>query len=349
MRQRVFVSITMCPLILIVLLLGIGKPAVLCAQTKSEVVATINEHRITEKEVDDSIISQLFPLQQQIYALRLAALENLVIRTVLEDTARQRGISVDELKRQLTTGRVEVPSAQVEQVYSENAAVFGAMSPDEAKERLRLDLESQARMKLYREALAELRKRSRIEVRLEEPRLLSISDIGTAPSLGSKDAIVTIVEFSDFQCPYCRGSQIKLKQVLQDYGSRVRLVFKYLPLDIHAQALASAQAAFCANEQGHFWQFQDALFSSEDLTVNSLHRIASNLDLKIPEFKACLSSERSRSAVLKDVAEARHFGINSTPTFIINGELVRGAISLEQLKAIVEQELKYAHRESRAQ
>jgi predicted DsbA family dithiol-disulfide isomerase len=318
------------------------------AQTDGRVVAKVNGTNITEKEVDDSVVSQLFPLEQQIYAVRKAALENLITRIVLENEARKRGITIDQLKEQLTAGKVEVSSSEVEKVYSENASVFGAMSPDEAKERLRLDLETQARMKQYRDALAELRKNSHIEWSLEEPRLPSI-DAETGPSTGPKSAAVTIVEFSDFQCPYCRGSQSALKQVQQNYGNEVRLVFKHLPLDIHAEAFASAQAAFCAGEQSFFWKYQDALFASDSLSAEAFNKIASNLGLNVPKFKACLDSESSRTAILKDVRQAQQFGISSTPTFIVNGKIVRGAIAFEDFKTIIERELKSAAGGSRTQ
>ena len=311
------------------------------AQSANPVVAVVNGKNVTESDVDDSITAQLHPLKEQIYALRKAALENLVTRRILEDAARKRGISIDELKRQLTVGKVHVPPGKIEQEYAEHEAVFGMMSPDEAKERLRLDFENQERMALYRNALADLRKNASIDLRLEEPRLSAMSvDASTAPSTGSKDTgAITIIEFADFQCPYCRESQKTLKEVMRAYGARARLVFKHLPLDMHAEAFASARAAFCAGEQGLFWQYQDALFSSPDLSAESLNKIASDLGLKQPQFQTCLNSEAARAVVIRDVQEAKRLGINSTPTFIINGKLVRGAIGFDDFKAIIEREL----------
>lgn len=317
------------------------------AQAENPVVAIVNGRNISQKDVDEMILPQLLPLQEQIYTLRKATLENLITRAVLEDAAGKAGVSVDELKKQLTAGKVEVAASQVQQVYAENASVFGSMSPDEVKERLRLDLESQARMKLYREALAGLRNSYQIEVRLAEPRLPSLDD-GDAPAIGPRGSAVTIIEFSDFQCPYCRQSQSTLKQLTQTYGNNLRLVFKHLPLDIHAKTLASAQAAFCAGEQGRFWPYHDALFTSENLSGQTLNNIASDLALNLTQFKECLSSEKSRAAVLKDVREARQFGISSTPTFVVNGKLVRGAVNLEEFKARIDRELRAAQDPSRA-
>jgi protein-disulfide isomerase len=307
-----------------------GQPGVL-AQEQDKVIAVVNGSSITQKQVDASITAQLFPLQQQIYALRMAALENLILRTILEDEARKQGIAVEELRKQLTAGAVKISAAEVEQLYAE--------------ERLRLDLESRARMKNYRTALSALRSAAKVELSLDEPRL-SISENDRAPSIGSPQAIVTIIEFSDFQCPYCRATQEVLKQIRKTYPAEVKLIFKHLPLEIHAEAFSSAEAAFCANEQGGFWKFHDALFTADDLSVQSLNRLAVEQGLDSAKFKACLVSETAKAAIQQDLREAKQLGINGTPTFIVNGAVVRGAISFEEFRAVIDRELKSAQKSS---
>lgn len=307
--------------------------------TTNPIAAVVNGRNITQAEVDNAIFAKLFALEQQIYVIRKAALENLISRALLDEEARKGGISVEELKQQLIAGKVAVSSSQVDELYSENASVFGAMSPDEARLRLRLDLESQAHMKIYREALAKLKEASQIRWLLEEPRLPPVSDLG-APSLGPRDALVTIVEFSDFQCPFCRSSQSVIKEVLQNYKAEVRLVFKHLPLESHSQAFSSAQAAFCAGEQGAFWQYHEALFTSEDLSPEALDKLATNIHLDLSKFGQCLKSELARATIQNDLDEAKRFAIDSTPTFVINGKLFRGALSFADFKAAIDQELK---------
>lgn len=339
--KRRLLTINILSLAAIFLLVGSGEMATAAAQTHDRVVAVVNGREITQEEVDNSLVSQLFPLEQQIYALRRAALDNLVLKTILEEEAKKRVVSVEEVRRLLTAGKIEVSPSQVEEVYAENASVFASMSPDEAKQRLLLDLESQARMQNYRTAISKLKEASRIEIRLEEPRLPSVSG-GDSPSIGVKEAAVTIIEFSDFQCPYCRESHGILKHLLQDYRNEVRLVFKHLPLDIHAEAFTSARAAFCAGAQGLFWQYHDALFTAPALSSEGFSRAAADLGLSLPRFKACVGSEASSAAVRKDMREAQQMGINSTPTFIVNGKLLRGAIGFEEFKAVIERELKAA-------
>lgn len=348
--QRPYVTLTPRAfgfLSLLTFALGVGAATPVRAQRGDVVVAVVDGRRITQKEVDDSITSQLLPLQEQIHALRKKALDNLILRTILEAEARRRGVSVEGLRRDLTAGRVDVAPSQVEQLYLENAATFAAMSPDEAKERLRLDLESQARMRNYREALAKLKEAASVDLLLDEPGPLSVGGVETAPSLGAERAPVVIVEFSDFQCSYCKSAQAALKRVLQDYRGRVKLIFKHLPLtDTHPQAMPAAQAAFCAGRQGAFWQFHDALFASENLSPEAFDGMAARLNLNSAEFKTCLGSEAARAAVVGDVQEARRIGINGAPAFVINGRLVRGAVSFEGFKDIIERELRSAHQAS---
>ncbi len=301
--------------------------------------AVVNGRTITQAEVDETIMSSLLALQQKIYAIRKAALENLITHALLDEEAKKRRISVEELKQHLSAGKVEVSPAQVEQVYSENSSAFAAMSPDEVRLRLRFDLETQARMQNYREALSRLREASQVRWLIKEPRLPAI-DYLKAPAIGSADAPVTVVEFSDFQCPFCRNAQSVISELLKHYKSKVRLVFKHLPLEIHSEAFRSAQGAFCAGEQGAFWEYHDALFLSEALTAETLNKLALKINLDPIKFADCLKSDSSRAAVQKNLDEARRLGIDSTPTFVINGKLFRGALSFEDFKAAVDQELK---------
>ncbi len=148
-------------------------------------------------------------------------------------------------------------------------------------------------------------------------------------------------------CPYCKESQSAIKQVLQNYGGNVKLVFRHLPLEIHPHAFSSAQAAFCAGEQGLFWQYHDALFASESLSPEAFNEMAVGLRLDLPKFKSCFNSEASRTSVLRDIQEAKRLGINGAPTFVINGKLFRGALGFEAFKTIIERELKSSQTSSR--
>jgi protein-disulfide isomerase len=331
--------------LLLLLILVPAIPALSQSGNRETVVALVNGEPITAAAVDESIAPQLYPLQQQLYALRKVALENLIVRALLLAEAKKKSVSLEELKKELTEGRVEVTKDQVENLYLENAATFASMSPDEAKARLRLDLETQSRMRNFRAAIASLKQTASIAVFLDEPRL-HLRDAVKYASRGPEGALIVITEFSDFQCPYCRESQAAIKEVLGAYKDQVRLVFKQLPLDIHAQAFAAAQATICAGEQRKFWEMHDALFSLIDLSDEHIKTTASRLGLTLNEFNACLLSERSKNLVKEDLLEAKRLGINSTPTFLINGKPIRGATSFESFKTSIDRELELVRNRS---
>jgi predicted DsbA family dithiol-disulfide isomerase len=309
------------------------------AQAPETIVATVNRIDITQKQVDDSVAAQIYPLQQQLYAIRRAALENLITTKILESEAAARRVSIEELRKQLTLGEVNVTRAQVEDAYKQNASFFATMSPDEARERLRLDLENQARMKHYRDGLDALRQKWTVTMNFSPPVFVTELDDGVSPVRGAANPVVTIVEFSDFECPFCKQVQSVLKQLVETYGREVRLVFKHLPLEGHRNSLPAARAAYCAAEQDRFWQFHDALFAAGNLSPPGFEQIAADLGLGLPRFHECVASERSRAAVVKDVEAAGRLRLDSTPSFVVNGKVIKGALSFAGFQKIVEQEL----------
>src|SRR4051794_5609420 len=324
---------------IVVIILGSGNKA--NAQTVNKALAVVDGQTITETDVDDAAIVKVYELEQQIFAIRKAALENLIGHALLEAEAGRQRISIDELKRQMVAGPLQVTEAEVERVYQETKAALAAMSPDEGRLRLRLDLETQARMQKYKAALDLLSSNARVERRLDEPRLRD-SNSAFAVSAGPANAAVTITAFIDFQCPYCRQFHTVLKQILKAYPADVRLIFRNLPLDIHADAALAGKASLCANEQDGFWKFHDALFAADDLTIESLKKLAVGQGLDLTRFQECLKSEKTNTALRQDIDEAKHFGISATPALIVNGKLLIGALSFEDFKAVVDREIELA-------
>ena len=309
------------------------------AQAPESVVATVNGREITLQQVDEVVSAAVGPLQQQLFAIRKVALENLIASRLLENEARAQSVSVEELRQRLTRGEVTVTRAQVEEAYAQNASFFASMSPDEARERLRLDLETQARMKNYRAALEALRKKWTVAVNFVGPPLGPELDDGLSPAKGATKAAVTIIEFSNFECPFCRQVQNTLKQITERYGDDVRLVFKHLPSEGHRNSLPAARAAYCAGEQDRFWQFHDALFAAKELSSEFFSEVAAALGLGHERFAECLSAERSRTGVVRDMELAKRYRIDSTPSFLINGKLIKGALPLPEFQSLIEREL----------
>jgi protein-disulfide isomerase len=173
-----------------------------------------------------------------------------------------------------------------------------------------------------------------------EVKLLDVSTDGD-PSIGPDDAPVTIVEFSDFQCPYCQlWYQQTFDQLMANYPGQIRFVYLDLTSPGHPESLPAAEAASCSGEQGAFWKFHDALFSGQyALGRASYEQYAADLGLDIAAFTACLDDHRYQAEVKADTAEAARLGLNGTPSFVINGRILIGAHPFADFKAIIDEEL----------
>ena len=160
-------------------------------------------------------------------------------------------------------------------------------------------------------------------------------------ALGPADAPITIVEFSDYECPFCRRWYAEVyKPLLAAYPGKIRFVYRNLPLtSIHPDALAAAEAAMCAGEQDVYWKYHDKLFSSESLGNNVYLQYAQDLGLNMTTFKACLEDHKYRKTVETDSDFAINLGISSTPTFFINGLAIVGAQPLDVFKQVIKKEL----------
>jgi protein-disulfide isomerase len=160
------------------------------------------------------------------------------------------------------------------------------------------------------------------------------------PVKGAAAAPVTVVVFSDFQCPFCARLEPTLKQVEQAYGDKVRIAWKHKPLSFHPNAMPAAEAAEAAREQGKFWQMHDKMFGAQQqLSAAAYERWAQELGLDMPRFKAALSSGKHRARIQEDDALASRLGIEGTPTMVVNGEQVVGAVPFENLKAVIDRQL----------
>jgi protein-disulfide isomerase len=161
------------------------------------------------------------------------------------------------------------------------------------------------------------------------------------PVLGSTAAPVTIVEFSDFQCPFCQSVAPTLKRVRETYGDKVRIVWKDYPLtQIHPQAFKAGEAAHCAGEQGKYWEYHDRLFANQQaLQADSLKKYAADLGLDTAKFNACVDTSKYGDRVREGVAQGSRLGVNSTPTVYINGRMLSGAQPYEAFVAIIDEEL----------
>ena len=312
---------------------GSGGPA------SSAAVATIDGRTITVGELDDFIKEELFNKETSkrnpaaLYKARARFLEGMIVERVIEKAASAVKLSSDDYLRQQVEAQGEVPEQEIAAFYEENIDRIGEQSLDDVRDQIKDYLERQRTGAI----IADLREQADTEILLEPVRI-EVEAIG--PSKGPDDAVVTIVEFSDFECPYCQRVVVTIDQVLAKYPTQVRFVHRNLPLSLHARARAAAEAAACASNQGDFWDYHNLLFANpRALSDEDLERYASEVGLEMPAFRQCVQNRETQQIVDADVAAAGSYGIIGTPSFLINGTPMHGAQSLEAFSEVIDAEI----------
>ena len=258
---------------------------------------------------------------------------------LLQAEAEKRKVSLEELVDTEIEKNVKSPTdAEVEKVYEQNKARI-PVSREQALPQVRAYLVDLSRNEVREVFVSKLKKDYSVTSYLE-PIRLEIPTTGF-PSRGPAAAPVTIVEFSDFECPFCGGLFPTLKEVEKAYGDKVRIVFRQFPLTaIHPHAQKAAEASLCANEQQHFWEFHDSLFGNQrELTVDALKRRAQDMKLDTAAFNACLDSSKTADAITKDITEGARAGVTGTPAMFINGRLLSGNQPYAGIAELIEDEL----------
>lgn len=313
------------------------------AQTPTtEPLAEVNGEAITAEELDHALGAKLAKLEEQIYDLKRRELENLIAHKLFSHEAAKRGISVPTLLDAEVTSKVGlVTEKEIEDFYEQNKTRLRG-GEAELRPRIRSFLQQQKLTAQRERFLESLRSQAKIVVRLEPPPVVRV-DVSTdgAPFRGAADAPVTLVEFSDFHCPFCKRTQETLNQLLQRYAGKVKLVYRDFPLDsLHPQARQAAEAARCAHDQGKFWEYHDELFAhAPKAASDDLRRYAEQVKLDVAKFENCLSTGAHKAAVQKDVEEATRLGVTGTPAFFVNGRSLTGAQPFEAFARIIEEEL----------
>jgi protein-disulfide isomerase len=304
------------------------------------VVAEVNSTPVFAAELDQRAESRLARLRQEEYDIRKQVLDEIVAERLIDAEAKKRGISREGLLEREVAARSEAPSpATILSLYEQNKARFAGSSKEQALERIRKALGERAQSQRRTEFLQGLREQARIAVRLQPPRAaVGIPD--GAPATGPASLPVSIVEFTDYQCPYCHRAQATIEQVLSYYQGKVRLVHMDFPLDGHPGAFPAARAARCAGEQGKFWEFHKNLMTDSGLLDKAdLEARAGKLGLKVPEFGACVASGRYDAAIRASFDEGEALGVTGTPAYFVNGRMLSGARPFEAFGELIESEL----------
>ena len=345
MFQRISATTTVCGALALSMVFA---AAMACAQSDSEVVGRVGDRSVTMADLDDAWrkndAAARIRMLQELYDTRRRTLDIVIGDMLIEREAMANGVSREELlEQELPSRTLPVTDEDIALLYGQNQNAFGGRTLEDMKPEIRAFLDQQRPTQALHAYMNELRAAaSDVQIGLDPPRTV-IAVEADDPVFGPASASVEIIEFSDFQCPFCQRLTATLEQLKAEHGSDIRLVFKDYPLPNHAQAFKAAEAGNCANEQGKFWELHDTMFSRQsELEVEDLKRHAGDLGLDQAAFDACLDSGRFAEQVSADLLEGQQYGVSSTPTVFINGRAVMGAAPFETFDEIIREELERA-------
>ena len=304
-------------------------------------VAVVEGERITLQDLKDASGEPLARLEEQVFQLKQQKLEQMIEERLLAREAHRRKISLDSLiDAEILSKAAEVTPEEIHRVYALNKNQL--QKPEaEVEGQLRSLLHEQNVAARRHEFAKSLQADAKVSVYLEPPAPFR-AEVGVdGPSSGAADALVTIVEFEDFQCPFCKKAKDTLQQVLVQYKGKVRLVHRDFPLQpLHPASLKAHEAGRCAEEQGKFWEYRDLLYKNAPAAgPEQLAGYASQLGMNLPEFNKCLDSGKFRAVVQKDEDDGNRLGVQGTPAFFINGRLLSGAQPVSEFARMIDEEL----------
>jgi predicted DsbA family dithiol-disulfide isomerase/Skp family chaperone for outer membrane proteins len=320
------------------------------AQSNSNRVAVVNGQNITQEELDKAAASELRSLEtkklqndaslaQDKQEVLTRALDQLAADRLIEAEAKKLNMTKEQLLDAEVNSNVDTPTnEEVEAFYEANKAQI-PIPKEQALPQVKQYMIERSRARYRDTLITRLKKEYGFKSYLE-PLRAKIQTAGF-PSKGPAAAPVTIVEFSDFECPYCGGLFPTLKQVETNYADKVRIVYRQFPLsNIHPHAEKAAEASLCAFEQQHFWEFHDSMFGNQrELSVPDLKQRAVNLKLDTAKFNECLDSGREVASIQADIQEGARAGVTGTPALFINGRLLSGNQPYSEIKEVIEDEL----------
>ena len=316
-----------------------------------DVVATVGSRSITLADADAKAMQQStatfgsMKLGLAIYQARRTAIDDLVADLLIDEAAKAKGVTRSALIEQEITAKIPpVAESDIVSFYEANRSRVQGATLDQVRQAIRSYL-TQERMQTIRgQYLDTLRAKTPVRVALEPPRQ-QFTASAVSPARGPSGAPVEIVEFSDFQCPYCLRSHPTVTQVLNTYGDRVHFVYRHYPLPGHPAARPAAEASACAADQGKFWEFHDRLFADQSkLSDADLKKTAADLGMDAAKFNACVDSRKFKTMIDTDIAAGQDAGVDGTPAFFINGRLISGAQPFAEFKKIIDEELDFKKR-----
>jgi protein-disulfide isomerase len=306
----------------------------------SEIVASGGGIEIRGDELERRAHDRMIALRQQEYDLRREILDDMIQEKLIEQEAKRRGITSEALlKAEVDDKTGPITPADIDAVYERAKAQLGGKSKDEVRPEIERYIKSTREASERSRLHQDLTSKTKVAVHLDPPRA-DVKFPADAPSLGPKTAPITIVEFTDYQCPFCHRAQGTVDELLKKYSDKVRFVHQDFPLDGHPRAIFASRASRCAGDQGKYWEYHRGLLSQPtDFSDADLMKRAESLSLNTAEFKTCVDSMRHDEVIRAAQKSGTSLGVSGTPAFFVNGRMLSGARPMSQFESIIEEEL----------
>lgn len=306
--------------------------------------ALIGGDVLTVDELNKGVEMDLYEAEMKVYEIQMNRIRQVAIEKFMAQDPNSKGLTNDQYLEKYVVSKVNISNKDIDKFIAEKNVPKEHVN-EELRGRVKEFLAREKKADALEMWLAEKTKKSPIEVYIKEPKrpVFDVA-VGDAPTWGSADAKVTVVEFSDFQCPFCSKGAEVLKQLKDKYGKSIKVVFKHYPLPFHSNAAKAAEASMCAYEEDKnlFWKMHDTMFANQgNLQIEGLKELATKAGVKKTDaFMDCLTSGKYKARVDADMKQGSDLGVKSTPTFFVNGQMVMGAQPLEVFAEIIDSELK---------
>jgi len=306
----------------------------------TDTIATVGSRTITRGELETSVRSKLIEIDNQRYEALKDGLDEMIAEELVKQEAKDRNLSVDALEKAEVEDKVKAPTdEEVQKVFDDNKAQLQGKSLEDVKPQILQYIDGQRKQERLATFIEELKKKHKTTVALKAP-IIEVATAGRPERGGGAKAPITIIEFSDYQCPFCKRAEDSVNKVMQTYGDKIRLVYRNYPLPMHPMARPAAEAAACANAQGKFWEYHAKLFDNQaGLSDDKFKQLAKDVGLDSAKFDECLAKKPYADKIDQDTADGNKVGVNGTPAFFINGRMLSGAQPFEKFKEVIDAEL----------
>jgi len=321
-------------------LAGVLCLTVASARAADEPLAKVGDKVFTRADIEARIKPKLVEIEAQRYEAMREGLDEAVAEELFKLEAAARKITPEQLGKDEIEAKVPAPAdADIQKVYDENKEELQGQTLEQIKPQIVEYLKGEKAQVRRAAFIDELKKKYKASDSLKAP-VVEVATAGRPERGGGAKAPVTIVEFSDYQCPFCKRGEDSVQKVVETYGDKVRIVFRDYPLPFHPQARPAAEAANCAHDQGKFWEYNKKLFANQgSLSETNYKAWAKELGLDTAKFDECLAKKTHSAKIDKDIADGAAAGVNGTPAFFINGRSLSGAQPFEKFKEVIDNEL----------